>query len=763
MVMGTPGYMSPEQARGLPTDKRTDIWAFGCVLFEMLSGYKAFGGETVSDCIAAILDREPDYTLLPARTPNRLRELVRKCLVKDVRRRLRDIGDARIELEDVLSQPQSGWYAAAGGPTRTATMARLVMPLGLGPAEVVLANTARGAVAVSPDGAAVVFVGGKAPNTMLYVRRMDGLESRPIPGTGGADGPFFSPDGSRVGFFAEGKLKRVSLGGGAPVPLAPAPRPQGGCWDATDNIYYIPDWQKGLMRIAGASGNVSAPEVVAEPDLAAGEIALMTPEILPGGRYAVVAAWAGGGAGGSGFDDALITAVDLRSPGGTARKPLIHGGCNPRYLPSGHLVYSRAGAALAVAFDPERLEIFGQPAAVEDRVLGNALGGSAHFGVGGDGTLVVANGPLWEPKCAMLAARAGGLMGESAPAVQETRAFVAPAASPVSKMVCVQVQGATDHLWVYDTERPAAPGVRLTFSGDNACPVFSPDGRKVAYRSTMGGKPELWWMGVEAGGASGAAPEVIVSSDRSPTPCCFADGGKTIVYTQQRGIAGAAGAVGAASGGALDIWCAPVDRSSEPKALIQSPTSAWGASVSPDNKFIAFVSDETGRPEVYVQAYPGPAAKRQVSTEGGTAPIWARAGGELFFRNGAGGEQIIAVRIAVEPTFMVGRARVLFQAAPGSVVPATQTARNYDLLGTGDFVVLRGQEDVAKVTGLAVTLNWFTELRRRVPVPQAPTVAGTRMGSSHFVSGGMTMSETPMPTRTQAGRQSFPSDARTIG
>jgi hypothetical protein len=344
--------------------------------------------------------------------------------------------------------------------------------------------------------------------------------------------------------------------------------------------------------------------------------------------------------------------------------------------------------------------------------------------------------------------------------IHELRAFVAPAVSPLGKLLCVQVQGATDHLWVYDTERPANAGVRLTFTGDNACPVLSPDGRRVAFRSTMSGKPELWWMGVEAGGASGAPPEMIVSSDRVPTPCCFADGGKTIVFTQQRGVAGA---IGAAGGGALDIWSAVLDEPSgggEPKPLVQSPTSAWGASVSPDNKFIAFVSDETGRPEVYVQAYPGPGAKRQVSTEGGSAPIWARAGGELFFRNA---DQIIAVRIAVEPTFMVGRARVLFQAAPGSILAATQATRNYDLLPTGDFVVLRGQEDVARVTGLGVTLNWFTELRRRVPVPQAPTVAGSRMGSSHFVSGGMTAMDTPVPTRTQAGRQSFPSDARTIG
>ncbi len=762
MVMGTPGYMSPEQARGLPTDKRTDIWAFGCVLFEMLSGYKAFGGETISDCIAAILDREPDYALLPARTPNRLRELVRKLLVKDARRRLRDIGDARIELEDVLAQPQSGWYAAAtsaGAGARSATIARLTMPLG--GSDITLTNSTRGSIAVSPDGGAVVFVTGRAPATTLHIRRMDGAESRPIPGTAGADAPFFSPDGTKIGFFADGKLKRVALSGGAPTPMCAAPRPQGGCWDTSDTIYFIPDWQKGLMKIPGGGGT---PELVADPDLAAGELAMLAPEMLPGGRYALVAAWSGAGAG---YDDALITAIDLRptTTGATAaRRPLIHGGCNPRYLPSGHLVYSRAGSLLAVAFDPEKMEIFGQALPVEDKILGNALGGSAHFGVAGDGTLVYASGPVWEPKATLLV---GGRTGEPTSLVHESRAFLAPAVSPQGKWMCVQVQGATDHLWLYDIERPASPGIRITFNADNASPVFTPDGKRIAFRSNMSGRHELYWMGVEsAGGGSGGGggPEPLIASDRAPSPCCFADGGATIIFTQQRGAPGS----GAAGASALEIWSAPVHSPASAKPLIQSPTSAWGAAVSPDSKFIAYVSDETGRAEVYVQQYPGPGARRQVSTEGGTAPIWARAGGELFHR---AGDQIIGVRIAVEPTFMVGRPRILFQ---GQAAPPTHLARNYDLLPSGDFVLLRVQEDAARVSTLNVTLNWFTELRRRVPVPQPPTIAGTRMGSSNFVSGGMSGIGTPMPTRagpahtphaphTPPPRPSFPSDAKTIG
>ncbi len=781
MVMGTPGYMSPEQARGLPTDKRTDIWAFGCVLFEMLSGYKAFGGETVSDCIAAILDREPDFTLLPARTPNRLRELLHKLFVKEPRRRLRDIGDARIEIEDVLSQPQSGWYqaaGAAGGSARAGTVARLSMSLDSnGPVsggELFLNNSARGAIAISPDGTSVVFVAGRAPATMLYMRRMDGVESRPIPGTNGGDAPFFSPDGARVGFFADGKLKRVALTGGAAATLCAAPRPQGGCWDATDTIYFIPDWQKGLMRITGASGVGGAPaqpELVADPDLAAGELALLAPDVLPGSRYVLIASWSGSGAGGSGYDEGLISAIDLRSAGSgqtLTRRPLIHGGCNPRYLPSGHLLYSRGGSVLAVAFDPEKLEVFGQPMPVEDKVLGNSLGGSSHFAAAGDGTFVCATGPIWEPSAKLLHA---GRAGEPTSMLQEQRAFLAAAVSPAGRLMCVQVQGATDHLWMYDLERPAAAGTRLTFNADNTCPVFTADGKRLAFRSNMSGRHEIYWMGVDGSGIGGGGPELLYSSDRAPVPCCFADDGKTIVFTQQRAVGGAATqthASAAAGASPVEIWGAPVDNQGAARPLVQSPTSAWGAAVSPDNKFLAYVSDETGRPEVYVQQYSATAgagsagARRQVSTEGGAAPIWSRVGGELFFR---AGDQIIGVRIAVEPTFMVGRPRVLFQ---GPSTPPTHQVRNYDLLPSGDFVVLRGQDDSAPVSSLNVTLNWFTELRRRVPVPQAPTLAGTRMGSSNFVSGGMSGMGTPMPTRTNptatpAGRPAFPSDAKTIG
>lgn len=730
MVMGTPGYMSPEQARGVPTDKRTDIWAFGCVLFEMLSGYKAFGGETVSDCLVAILEREPDYTLLPARTPNRLRDLLRKLLIKDPRRRMRDIGDARIELEDVLTQPQSGWYQAAGASARPGTPARLVMPLSMpgivqgasgstvSTTELTLVNSSRSALAIAPDGSTVAFIAGKSPQSTLYVRRMDGHDARPIPGTAGADAPFFSADGTKIGFFADGKLKRVALTGGAPVVVIGAPRHQGGSWDSSDTIYYIPDWQRGVMKIPAAGGT---PALVTDPDLGSGEIALMAPDVLPGSRHALVSVWTGTG---SGHDDALITAIDLRTG---ARKPLIHGGCNARYLQSGHILFSRGGSLLAVAFDPERLEVFGSPLAVEDKVLGNALGGSAHFAAGGDGTLVVAHGPVWEPRCQiMVSAREG----EPKPIINDTKPFCAPVIAPSGRLLAVQVQGATDHIWLYDLDRPANPGTRLTFLGDNACPVFTPDGTRIAFRSNMSGQYELYWVpiaGVGGGGGGGGAPDLLYSSDRSPIPCGFADNGRTLVFVQQKQASAMPGAPAAAGG--LEIWSVNVDDASTARPIAQSPASCWGASVSPDGRFLAYVCDETGRPEVYVQTLSGGATRRQVSAEGGMAPLWARTGGELYFRSG---DQITAVRVAVEPAFMVGRPRVMFQ---GAMTSATNVSANCDVTPVGEFVFLRAQEDQSKVAHLDVILNWFTELRRRVPVPQPASMNPGRMTGSGFLAG----------------------------
>lgn len=720
MVMGTPGYMSPEQARGTPADKRADVWSLGCVLYECLSGRRAFYGETVGDCISAVLDRDPDWSLLPARTPHRVREILRKMFVKDPRRRLRDIGDARIELEDVLSTPQSGWYRAAdplGGAVGARVVARLAIPLETGAAEAGLANSARSSLAISPDGTMVVMVVGRPPQTQLVVRRLDNPEPRPIPGTLGADAPFFSPDGRWVAFFEGGKLKRVALTGGSATTICAAPRPQGGCWEGSgggETILLVPDWQRGLARVAAGGGT---PEVLVQPDLAGGELAFMAPELLPGGKSILLTVWTG-----AGYEHAVITAVDLRSK---QRRPLIHGGCNPRFCPSGHLVFSRGAQLMAVAFDPDKLEIFGQPVAVEDGVLGNGLGGSSQFAIGSEGTLVWASGGVVEPRSELIVAARGG---SPTPLTEERRAYTGPRVSPDGRKLAIEVLGATDHIYVLDLERPGASATRLTFEGDNNCPVWTPDGQKIAMRSNAGGKYELVWMPAEAGIAGGSGPagmEVLFSSDGSPSPCGFTPDGKTLLFTQSK------------PAGGTDLWSVDVGNPAGARVIVQTPRSVWGGAVSPDGRLLAYVSDESGRPEVWIQGWGNPGLKRQVSPEsaiggssaGEAAPVWAPGGGELLYRSGT---QIVGVRVAIEPALMLGRPRVVFD---GIAAGPTQLSPNYDLFPDGQRVVLvRAADDASKVSTLNIALNWFDELRRRAPVPQQtqtlrPSQLGVGSGS----------------------------------
>ncbi|MBY0397260.1 MAG: hypothetical protein K2X91_12460, partial [Thermoleophilia bacterium] len=521
-------------------------------------------------------------------------------------------------------------------------------------------------------------------------RRLDSTESRPIPGTLGAEGPVLADDGVRLAYFEGGRLRRLSLAGGAPVALAPAPRPQGAAWDsATDLIYYIPDFGKPLMRVHAGG---SAPEVVASPDKEAGELSLLAPEVLPGGRAILVTGYTG-----EGFDHSVISAIDLKT---NARRPLIQGGSSPRFLPSGHIVFARGSALLAVAFDPERLEVHGQPVAIEDHVLGHAQGGGSHFSISEEGTLVFAPGIVCAEFSA-LALAGRGVEAEGRPIPTDNKSVSAPAVGPDGRALVAQVLGSTDHLHLFDLDRLGTPGVKLTFRGDNTHPVFTPAGDKIVFRTTMNGRDEIAALGVQMGGSDGVT--TVFASDLSPAPCCtYTDAGKTMVAFVQAKPQG----TGTSTGG-HELWTVELGNPDSARPLVQGPGSCWAATVSPDGRFVAFASDESGRPEVYIQPLAG-GARRQVSADGGTAPLWARSGGELYYRAertppaapdaAPGGPGIIAVRVAIEPSFMVGRPRVLFQ---GPIAPATRTARHYDVVADGLLLITRQLEDATRITRLS--------------------------------------------------------------
>ncbi len=377
-ILGTAAYMSPEQARGKSVDKRTDIWAFGCVLYELLTGMRAFEGETTTEILAAVLRGEPDWQALPETTPLSIRALLRRCLQKEMNKRARDAGDARIEIEEALAAPFTAELSTAAPTKGFHALGPRALILGLGalslaaavagvavwnlkpsppqpvtrtvitlPPGQQLASVDFGApVVVSPDGTHLAYVARQGSTQQLYLRSMNSFDARPIPSTDGAESPFFSPDGQWLGFFAEGKLRKVSLSGGAALTLCSAPADRGASWGPDDTIIFAPSFSSGLFRVSAAGGT---PKPLTTPEHKNGEISHRWPEILPGGKAVLFTIWAG-----TGVDDLRIGVLSLETG---ERRVLVEGGTYARYVPPGYMVYARAGGLLAVPFDLKRLEV----------------------------------------------------------------------------------------------------------------------------------------------------------------------------------------------------------------------------------------------------------------------------------------------------------------------------------------------------------------------------------------------------------------------
>ena len=723
MILGTAAYMSPEQARGKPADKRADIWAFGVVLYEMFTGQRLFGKETVSDTLAAVITKEPDWEVLPPSTPPRIRELARRCLTKEPRRRLGDIGEARIAIEETLSgaaevgaglvpalgRPQEpALNAVEGAPLQralpwalaaistvlllalaisnklrtprptTRPIARLVVTLP--PSDrLALGNTP--VLSLSPDGSRLVYVANHSGSTQLHVRAIGRFEATPIPGTEGAESPFFSPDGQSGGFFAEGKLKRVSLSGGAPFTVCSAASNRGGSWGPDDIIIFTPSPVTGLFRVSAAGGS---PKPVAVPDRKKGELSYRWPQILPGGKAVLVTIW-----NGITVDAARIDVLSLETG---KHRVVVDGGTYARYVPSGHLVYARAGGLLAVPFDLKRLQVTGSPVSILEGVSMNPDFGAAEFSSSADGSLAyVAGGSNGGESTFLWVDRKGVAQPLPAP----PRAYTSPRLSPDGRRLAVAIKGAANPgVWLYELGRGTL--TRLTeISGTVPWLIWTPDGKRLTFPSLAGGAMDLYWMSADGSGI----PERLIRGEIYLWPGSWSPDGRVLAFTEVDPTTG------------WDIWVLEIEGDRKARPFLQTPSNEGGAVFSPDGRWLAYQSDEAGRAEIYVRPFPGPGGKSQISTEGGTEPVWSRDGRELFYRNG---DKMIVAAVETKPGFAAGKPKLLFEGHyETSIYPYEP---NYDVSPDGQrFLMIKASEQESAATQLNVVLNWSDELRRLAP------------------------------------------------
>jgi tRNA A-37 threonylcarbamoyl transferase component Bud32 len=679
VILGTAAYMSPEQARGKPVDRRTDIWAFGCVLFEMLTGARAFEGDEVSDTLAAILRAEPRLADLPSDTPPWIRRLIARCLQKDPRQRLQHIGDARVELAEAGDRPFESkppaaatrrrvvplLIAAAGGAAAAALAAWLLQPSPQ-PAAVsrfvipIPASTPRlfapgGTIALSPDGRVLVYTGGRPIG--LLRRYRDDLDFHRVNGADEARAPFFSPDSAWIGFFAGGQLKKVPASGGVAVTICEAPLGATGAWGsdgtivvARDHLYRVPATGGTLTRVVDADGVLYSDPVFVR------DSAILVQRGAASRSY--------------------IEAVDLDTG---ARHKLIEGS-SPQLTSAGDLLFQQQGGIWAIRFDVTRLAVSGAAAAVVSSIPPSGPAG-ALFATSKDGSLVYIAGSFNRIASFVWLDRSG----KSTPALKDQQAFQSPRLSPDGTRVAVSI---VPDIWVYELERGSR--IRLTTEGSNRRSVWSADGAQIAFYSTPVGSFD---QDLFVAPANGGPAKRLLARPGLQYPDSWSKDGRFLIF--EDGEQGGAGR--------RDLWLLPIGGS--PQSLLATRFYERGAVISPDGEWLAFVTDESGRDDVYVQPFPGSGPKIPVSTNGGNQPMWARSGRELFYREG---EMLMSVAIERQP-FRVSAPRPLFE-MPAGIYNFDLNFADYDVAPDGRFLAIR--QDDTRGEEIHVVLNFAEDVRR---------------------------------------------------
>jgi serine/threonine protein kinase/Tol biopolymer transport system component len=709
VLLGTAPYMSPEQARGKAVDRRTDIWAFGCCLYETLTGKVTFLGETVSDTIATILKQEPEWQALPPGTPAIIRSLLRRCLTKDPTHRLQHIGDARVEIEEALGEPPTvepqavsrsivrRWITPAvltvvvAGivawallprtplPPPSATVSRLAISLPLGHS--FERSTGGSALALSPDGSRLAYVAGGVEIRQLYMRELDEFEARPVPGTEGAESPFFSPDGRWVGFITAGELKKVMMGGAAPIKLCdiergPTAWRRGAGWGPDGMIYF----SAALGNLWRVPENGGEPETVTELNPDKGEWLHDLPDVLPNGEGILFEIADEDIFETGSFGSGKIAVLSLETG---VHQVLVENAFMPRYA-GGHLVYLSGGVLVAAPFDLERLEVTGHPVTLVENVMWSPGTGWAHFALSRRGALAyVAGGAIGEePRALVWADRSG----ETVPVTDERHGFYRYVrVSPDGRRLALVIrrEGNQD-LWVYDIAQDTF--IRLTSTSvDEGSPTWHPDSSRVSYAKWEPPQHNIFWIPADGSGES----EMLFEREVQQAPRSWSPDGNLLVF-----------GVRDADTGLHEIWVLPFDEEREPWPLLNTSFDETDAQISPDGKRLAYVSNDTGRQEVYVTTFPVVGAKRRVSTDGGHSPVWAPSGRELFYRSD---NKLMAVSVDTAPDLSIGTPRILFEANFGSEV------LGYDITPDGRrFVIIQGVEQTPPE--IRVILNWPEEL-----------------------------------------------------
>jgi serine/threonine-protein kinase len=707
-VIGTFQYMSPEQVEAKELDARSDIFSLGAVLYEMLTGQRAFLGKSQLSVASAILEKEPEpISTLQPQTPPSLDHAIHRCLAKDPDDRWQTVRDLELELKwiaeggsQVVLSPKAserstlGWRALAlslttlllgaviaslatwnlkPSPPRPVSRTVIALPPGQQ-----LAGLEQPAVAISPDGSQLAYVAIQGGTQQVYLRTMDSLESRPIPGTEGGVNPFFSPDSQWLGFFSGQKLKKIALSGGAALTLSDVVFPGGASWGGRGTIS-LATAINGALRQVSDGGGAQQPLTQREP----AEVAHRWPEFLPDGKTILFVT------SGASFDwsNAQIIAQSLATG---ERQTVLQGGTQPRYAASEHLIYAQNGALMAVPFDPQRRTVTGPPARVLEGVLQSSASGAAQYSVSSTGTLAYVHGDVQSAQRRLVwVARNGTEQNVPAP----VRAYLFPRLSPDGQRIAVGISEHETQLWLYELARQTL--TRLTFEGNvNLNAAWTPDGKRIAYNSSKEGPTNIFWQLADGSGGL----ERLTNSPYPNIPGSWSPDGQLLTFS----------VVGSATG--YDLW---VLRLSDRKALpfLQTPFNESAPRFSPDAHYLSYISNESGRYEVYVQPYPGPGGKWQISTEGGTEPLWNRNGRELFYRSG---DKIMAVDIATQSGFAAGKPHMLFE---GRYERSPATVPDYDVSLDGQRLLMlkSSEQEAVAPTQINVVLNWFEELKRRVP------------------------------------------------